>query len=78
MLQWALYAGALRLPAAWNGKFGEVGCGGFCGAVIPAACDEMLAKGYACLATDLGHKSTGNDAKWRLAEDFSRQVMAKL
>ena len=55
---------ALRLPAAWNGKFGEVGCGGFCGAVLPQLCDDMLARGYACLTSDLGHKSTGNDGKW--------------
>jgi feruloyl esterase len=46
------------LPAQnWNGKFAEVGCGGFCGMfTFMRLCDEPLAKGYACVTTDMGHK----------------------
>ncbi|MDX2145740.1 MAG: tannase/feruloyl esterase family alpha/beta hydrolase [Rhodospirillaceae bacterium] len=55
----------LRLPAAeWNGKFYMAGCGGFCGAALATACNHPLRRGYACVATDMGHKSTGLDAKW--------------
>jgi feruloyl esterase len=55
----------LRLPARdWNGKFIQVGCGGFCGNVLADSCDPLLARGYACIATDMGHTSTGIDAKW--------------
>jgi len=55
----------LDLPVSnWNGKFLQIGCGGFCGSVSREACDNVLPRGYACLATDLGHKSTALDAKW--------------
>lgn len=41
----------------WNGKFLEVGCGGFCGTTDwEFACP--LDRGYACLASDLGHSAT--------------------
>ena len=55
----------IRLPAAnWNGKFFMVGCGGFCGVIFTQQCDEPLRRAYACIATDMGHKSTPVDAKW--------------
>lgn len=59
----------LRLPASdWNGKSFQAGCGGWCGAVLGPyfehACDAPLRKGYACIATDSGHKSTLGDLKW--------------
>lgn len=69
----------LRLPlTAWNGKHLMRGCGGFCGAVLPR-CDGALNKGYACIASDMGHFSTGLDAQWawnnREAElDFSHRA----
>jgi len=46
------------LPAEnWNGKFLEVGCGGFCGTLsFIALCEDPLRKGYACITTDMGHK----------------------
>jgi feruloyl esterase len=57
----------IRLPSdSWNGKFFENGCGGFCGAAefyLPA-CDHPLRKGYACIVSDDGHKSTVFDGKW--------------
>jgi hypothetical protein len=53
----------LRLPTSgWNGKFFEVGCGGFCGNITQTACDWPLTKGYACIASDMGSKSGRIDA----------------
>lgn len=50
----------LRLPAeTWNGKFAEVGCGGPCGVAYADAYSDPLRKGYACIATDMGHTGTG-------------------
>lgn len=54
----------IRLPDAWNGKFLSFGCGGFCGTLFIAGCDAPLRKGYACIFTDMGHRSTALDAKW--------------
>jgi len=55
----------IRLPLGnWNGKFFETGCGGYCGGIFAASCDEPLRRGYACIASDMGHKSTALDAKW--------------
>ena len=47
----------LRLSTTgWNGKFVEVGCGGWCGSVPSVGCDPVLLRGYACVATDTGHQ----------------------
>ena len=56
----------VHLPTQnWNGKFMEYGCGGFCGSLSNAIlCDSLNARGYGCVVTDMGHKSTGKDAKW--------------
>lgn len=49
----------MRLPATtWNGKFLEVGCGGFCGTTqFIGLCNDPLRKGYACITTDMGHRA---------------------
>ena len=53
----------LRLPSAgWNGKLIEVGCGGFCGSIEADACADPLRRGYACIASDMGHR--GEDGLW--------------
>jgi pimeloyl-ACP methyl ester carboxylesterase len=55
------------LPArsAWNHRFFESGCGGFCGIVATSfACTGPLLRGYSCIQTDMGHKSTLVDAGW--------------
>jgi feruloyl esterase len=59
----------LRLPlAGWNGKFFHAGCTGSCGFGFDSAwgreCDYPLARGYACLVTDLGHRSGSSDGLW--------------
>jgi Tannase and feruloyl esterase len=55
----------LRLPVAnWNGKFLEVGDGGFAGAMYLFLCEGPVRKGYACIASDMGHKGATNLALW--------------
>ena len=56
----------MRLPVNdWNGKFMEKGCGGWCGVVMDWACPDALARGYACITTDMGHKGSGmDDVSW--------------
>lgn len=50
----------IRLPAAvWNGKLLEIGCGGDCGFISAGACRGPLQRGYACIATDTGHRGQG-------------------
>lgn len=55
----------LRLPLSkWNGKFIEVGCGGWCGSLWTGACDMPLRRGYACLVSDMGHRSSVIGGPW--------------
>lgn len=57
----------LQLPAtAWNGKFIELGCGGFCGSIEQERCRDPLRRGYACITSDMGHSGRQNsgDALW--------------
>jgi Tannase and feruloyl esterase len=57
----------LRLPlSGWNGMFLEVGDGGWGGAMFLFLCDGPLRKGYACIASDMGHKATPSQAMWAL------------
>jgi len=49
----------------WNGKYIVRGCGGSCGAVATKlACASHVRDGYACLITDMGHRSTLLDNVW--------------
>lgn len=56
----------LVLPSTqWNGKFIELGCGGFCGSTdYISSCDDPLRRGYACSISDMGHKSSASQALW--------------
>jgi hypothetical protein len=55
----------LLMPTSnWNGKFLEVGCGGFCGHTQTAACGMPLRRGYACISSNLGHIGSGMDELW--------------
>jgi feruloyl esterase len=60
----------MGLPATWNGKFIELGCGGHCG-ILPkdeefsSWCGVELRKGYACIVSDMGHRGALSDqALW--------------
>ena len=50
----------------WNGKYAQAGCGGRCGDILDDGCQIVLARGYACLAADLGHKGTFYDDLWAI------------
>ena len=57
---------AILLPVShWNGRYLVRGCGGSCGLVaIELACASHVRDGYACLHTDMGHRSTLVDNNW--------------
>jgi len=59
----------LRLPLeGWNGKFFHAGCTGSCGFDFDSAwgreCAYPLARGYACIVSDMGHRSGTSDGLW--------------
>src|SRR5688572_23540093 len=55
----------IRLPVStWNGKFMHLGCGGMCGQIWTWNCAMPLRKGYACIASDMGHKGLSTEAMW--------------
>ncbi len=56
----------LRIPTqTWNQRLLFQGCGGFCGQLEQIEhCNDALARGYACVTTDLGHKGMPLEAKW--------------
>ncbi|MFC3067841.1 tannase/feruloyl esterase family alpha/beta hydrolase [Phenylobacterium soli] len=57
----------IPLGEAWNGKFLQVGNGGFAGKVPVALIRSMAARGYAAAGTDDGHDSpVGTNAAWAL------------
>ncbi len=47
----------LWLPDDWNGKYQQVGNGGYTGAINYPTMGGALAKGYAAASTNLGHES---------------------
>jgi len=52
---------------AWNGKFVQLGNGGFSGRVPSGQLRAMAARGYAAAGTDNGHQSpVGTSASWAL------------
>lgn len=55
----------MRMPVAnWNGKLLEVGDGGWGGAMYLFLCEGPVRRGYACIASDMGHKGATNLALW--------------
>ena len=65
----------MRLPDDWNGKFIMGGSGGFAGNFMNAAQDmwNVVADGWATVATDTGHKGNPAGASWAL-NNLKRQV----
>jgi Tannase and feruloyl esterase len=55
---------ALPLGSAWNGKFLQLGNGGFAGVIPEADFVPGLQAGFAIAATDDGHQGAVNDAQW--------------
>ena len=57
----------IPLGQAWNGKFVQLGNGGFAGQVPSGQLRAIAGRGYAAAATDDGHQTTqGTDASWAL------------
>jgi hypothetical protein len=56
----------LPLAEKWNGKFAGVGSGGSLGAIQYRDLARELARGYATVATDNGHRSEAYDVSWAL------------
>jgi pimeloyl-ACP methyl ester carboxylesterase len=57
----------IPLGSAWNGKFEQVGNGGFAGAIPAGRMARALVLGYAVAGTDDGHQAADNtDASWAL------------
>jgi feruloyl esterase len=56
------------IPAgsAWNGKFVQLGNGGFAGSIPSGRLKAIAASGYAAAATDDGHEAPGTNAAWAL------------
>jgi feruloyl esterase len=55
------------IPQAWNGRYLQVGNGGFAGTIPERAMLAPLALGYAVAGTDDGHQDTdGTNASWAL------------
>ena len=55
----------LALPLHdWNGKYAQGGCGGACGITTPYWCFDAVDRGYACLSSDMGHRSGLADWQW--------------
>ncbi len=55
----------LRLPTdRWNGKFLMQGCRAYCGVIMIDEANDALAKGYATVATNMGHVGNIMDTAW--------------
>lgn len=60
----------IPLGLEWNGKFEQVGNGGFAGAIPSRAMEHALSLGFAVAGTDDGHQSADmTDASWALNHD---------
>ena len=60
----------LRVPFAnWNGDLLFQGCGGLCGRIYIDRANDALSRGYATVATDMGHVSTPLDGLWAYDND---------
>jgi hypothetical protein len=55
----------MHLPvSSWNGKFIEVGDGGYGGDMYLFLCEGPVRRGYACIASDMGHKGATALGLW--------------
>ncbi len=66
--------------STWNGKFAQIGNGGFGGNVPHSTLAQYIRRGYATAGTDGGHTGTAADAAWALGQpekviDFSYRAM---
>lgn len=50
----------------WNGRYYQIGSGGFSGAIHQPSLAAELRRGHAVAATDTGHRADSSDATWAL------------
>ena len=50
----------------WNGRYGQIGNGGFAGAIPFTSMGPALVRGFATAGTDDGHTGSALDASWAL------------
>lgn len=64
----------IKLPESnWNGKLLFVGNYGWGGGVNSSSCNVHVQRGYACVASDTGHRGTSNDGLWA-TDNLAAQV----
>ena len=73
----------LRLPDRWNGRYYQIGTGGFAGRIYPESLAWEAAKGNAAAMTDSGHQAEPMDAGWaagdrRAIEDYGHRSIKVL
>jgi len=56
----------LPAPAAWNGRYVQLGNGGLAGAINSAPLQKLASAGYAAAGTDDGHQASPFDGRWAL------------
>lgn len=56
----------LPIAAKWNGKFEQLGNGGWAGSIQPGVLGEAVKRGYVGAATSDGHKGISTDATWAI------------
>lgn len=62
---WPQVGVEMHLPLAnWNGKFMEVGDGGWGGEMYLFLCRGPVRRGYACIASDMGHEGKTGLGLW--------------
>jgi feruloyl esterase len=52
--------------AAWNGRYVQLGNGGFAGRINPRVLQALASQGYAVAMTDDGHEAEGTDGRWAI------------
>jgi feruloyl esterase len=52
--------------AAWNGRYVQLGNGGFAGRINPRGLLALASQGYAVAMTDDGHEADGTDGRWAI------------
>jgi hypothetical protein len=64
----------LRLPThSWNGRYFQVGCGGYCGVINIQNCTDVLDQNFAVAADNMGHVGDVlHEPIWAQDEDLRR------
>ena len=58
----------LWLPERWNGRYLQLGNGGFAGTIHHGTLATYIKLGYAVAGTDGGHKAYDDDTRWAIGE----------